>query len=145
MPWTDEQIVKLKAFVDASRWFRVMYHGDRVYDIDERKPEHGGIGWAAYYLSKWHCDPMEIDKTEPEDFVVNALVPLVNWQTTEVSNPAPWDGYDMPETELAEQIQDRERRRAIFIVEAQKSKVFLHDEVGQEVHFDEIIKRIKGE
>src|SRR5262245_29342465 len=52
MPWTPELIHRLKGYVDASRLYRVHYHGNRVYGIDI-PPADYPIEQAAIYTQEY--------------------------------------------------------------------------------------------
>lgn len=87
--WTDEMILRLKAYVDASRWYQVFYRGDRIYGVEPRRPEYGDAGWAGIYLSEYDdCppDPHELDSIQPNEITVLMLVPCKDWLD---HNPTP--------------------------------------------------------
>lgn len=94
--WNDELIARLKKYVEAGRYFEVRYRNSRVFNVDERQPQHGDAGWPAFYLSQGYDNPLDLEKTQLTDFTVLLLKPISwdkqdpNWSE---ADPECWEEY----------------------------------------------------
>ena len=78
--WSQEQIERLKKYVDANRYFQVFYHKNQVYGMDI--PEDKDYS-PCIYLEKYEDTPPDtffsFDEFEPSDITVK-LLRNVDWE-----------------------------------------------------------------
>jgi hypothetical protein len=92
--WTDEIILRLKAYVDAGHWYVVTYCGNKVYGVEPRRPEYKSEGWAGLYMSAYDDalpDPIPLDSINPKEIRVEQLVPDFDWLSHDPMLPTGWD------------------------------------------------------